>query len=401
MPPGVSMPLPACCASMASPFADLPLVTPDPVFELMRLAKTAGPDGIDGTVGMILSEEGLPLAFDCLRQAAKEWAEEGFDDTLPYPPLLGLPTFRECVERLIFANDTRNMASLATTGGTGALAINLMLARALDPTITVILPMPTWGNHKHLVRTAGLRMEEVPYLVDGEASADGIVEALGKAKGRVVLLLQSGCHNPTGKDLDMAQWELIADMASERDAIILLDMPYQGFGGEPEDDANVPQLLRAKRVALLIAWSGAKNHAAYGLRVGLACGVGRDEAEAGRISDQYAVLTRGIHSAASTAGQWIVARVQERHADAWRTELRAARETIDAKRAKVRRLLPTGCAVALDGNGLFALLPLGEDKVRTLRGEKKIFLTGDGRVNIAGLGEDKLERFAEAIGKAI
>jgi aspartate/tyrosine/aromatic aminotransferase len=46
---------------------------PDPIFDLMRQARLAGPGAIDATVGAILDAEGLPLLFDCVRNAMEEW----------------------------------------------------------------------------------------------------------------------------------------------------------------------------------------------------------------------------------------------------------------------------------------------------------------------------------------
>jgi aspartate aminotransferase, cytoplasmic len=51
--------------------------------------------------------------------------------------------------------------------------------------------------------------------------------------------------------------------------------------------------------------------------------------------------------------------------------------------------------------GLFSLLALSEDQMSNLRTEHHIYLPKNGRINIAGLSEGNIERFATAVDAVI
>jgi len=301
-----------------------------------------------------------------------------------------VPAFRETATRLIFGNETDTVASIAATGGTGAMALHLKLLQLLGIT-NVVLPVPTWPNHPRLLKGFGCSVIEVPYLADGKPMIDGIRKALAQAKEPVALLLQAGCHNPTGMTFSAEQWESIATLLSSGKHIVLLDFAYQGLAHEPEEDTAPVAIFRKAGVPLLVAWSASKNHSVYGLRTGLACAVADDATQKAELDRHFMILTRELHSAASVAGQHIVAIVQQRFAREWRSEIAALRSLLQRKRALLIEAFPLWSS-AFAGEGMFAVLPLASEAIIALKKEKA-FLTNDGRINIAGIPLAKMEEF--------
>jgi aromatic-amino-acid transaminase len=52
----------------------------------------------------------------------------------------------------------------------------------------------------------------------------------------------------------------------------------------------------------------------------------------------------------------------------------------------------------IDGqNGMFSMLPLSEKQVLELREEKGIYMANSARINVVGLSDDNVERFAAAV----
>ncbi len=382
---------------MPEHFPGLSPLIPDPVFALMRQAKEAGPRAINATVGMILNEEGVPELFGSVRQACTDWQQSLSPWSLAYPPLLGIDAFRSIVKKMIFGDGAENIATLATTGGTGALAINLQLVRHLDKKTTVIIPTPTWSNHAHLCTSAGLQVVTVPYLAHDKPSIDGILEALQSATGSTAVLLHAACHNPTGRDFTEHQWTTLAKAMKQKQSIAVMDMAYQGFQATEDEDTLAIRILRKHEVPQLIAWSAAKNHSMYGLRVGAACATAGTAEETKLLEGQYASLTRGIHSASAVAGQEIVVLTQEKYRDQWLDDLQRTRDSLDRKRAALQSLLTGDLHKALEGKGLYALLPLSREQVKNLRDDHKIFLTNEGRINLGGIPESRVEECARAI----
>ena len=377
-----------------SPFPRLPPAPVDPIFAVAAEANAAGPGAIDATVGVILNEEGKPHVFDCVRKAAQEWAQTFAEGDFSYPPLLGVPEFRASVTELIFGSDSAGIASIAATGGTGALALNLKLLRLLK-IFTAILPVPTWANHPRLLRGSGFAFREVSYVKSGKPTIDPLLRTLKGEREPAIVVLQACCHNPTGLDFSEEQWRSLADALKGMPHVVLLDLAYQGLGEGAEEDALPAKIFREAQVPLLVAWSASKNHSVYGLRAGLACAAVQNEEDRKKIEGHYRILTREVHSASSRAGQEIVARVQGNSRAEWEKELAALRETLVRQRKILSDALPA-FSKALSGKGLFAQLPLRMEAVLALK-KQKVFLTDDGRINIAGIPLARMEEFISKV----
>ncbi len=383
---------------MSAPsFRSLPPSAQDQIYGIAQLAKAAGPEAIDGTIGMYMDEEGAVALFPSVRKAIKDIGEKLTERQYGYPSLLGLPEFRECVLRLLFGKQKLIAASIAAVGGTGAVSLCLRMAKLMDEGITAILAAPAYVNHARLCKAAGMRVLEVPYLADGQPTTEGVLHALKHTHGAKAVLLQTGCHNPTGKDLRRDQWEEILDACLTYKAIAILDIAYQGFGGTVEHDAWPIDLFARSEVPTLVAWSASKNHCMYGERVGLACAVVQDERMKKEMENHYMILTRGVHSAAATFGQSIVATVQTEYRDEWLHDMAAAREILDRKRLTLHANLPSEMRKSVEGHGMFAMLPLTREQIEKLKNDHKVFLTGDGRLNIAGIPMERIIELGEKI----
>jgi aspartate/tyrosine/aromatic aminotransferase len=178
----------------------------------------------------------------------------------------------------------------------------------------------------------------------------------------------------------------------------LLDFAYQGLKDEPEEDRKVLDYFLSAGMEFLIAWSGSKNHSLYSLRVGLAGAVTKNATTKEKIEGHYMRITRGMHSAAGVTGQAIVAEVQKNYCKEWRDDLRAVRAVLSKKRMMLRQALPKKFTASLDGNGLFAMLPLEKSEVAALKKEH-VFMPDDGRINIAGIPEGRIEEFAKKVAR--
>ncbi|MFA5799687.1 MAG: aminotransferase class I/II-fold pyridoxal phosphate-dependent enzyme [Candidatus Peribacteraceae bacterium] len=383
------------------PFSILPIPKPDPIFAVTAEALAAGPSAINGTIGVFMDEEGKTMLFPSVALAIADIASGLPSERYGYPPLLGLPEFRSAVERLIFADRSRVSGSIATTAGTGSLAVNLRLLKVLARSGEIYLPSPAWANHAPPCRDVGFTVREVGYLEGGKPSIGPLLEALRRRKSRrgFGVLLQVGCHNPTGLDLTPDAWKELAGFLAKEPCTALLDFAYQGFKGEPEEDARAVGVFLEAGVPTLISWSAAKNHSIYSLRTGLACAVVPDESTKRTVEGTYSMITRRLHSAAATFGQRVVARVQERYPDQWRADLRLARETMQRKRQRMKEHLPESLHSALAGYGMFAMLPLSGEQIIRLKEEHNVFLTLDGRINIAGIPLKRIEELCEKIMK--
>lgn len=370
-----------------SGFSQLSTAPTDSIFTIAEEAKKAGPNCIDASIGVIVDEDGKLFAFESVKKAAEHLSIMS-NDSLAYPPLLGVPTFRSSITKMIFRN-TANIASIATNGGTGAVTINLMLARQMGVK-NAIVPVPSWPNHKRIIEALGLKFTDVPFLEDGKATLDPLLSLIKKSEPSI-LVLQGSSHNPTGKTWTEQEWKTLGQALSESTHTVLLDLPYVGLAEEVGEDLLPVHILSEAKVNVLVAWSASKNHGMYGLRTGLAATVTTSEEEQRNVEAWYRILTRQMAGAASTTGQQIVALTQEHEKALWEKELRDLRAILNTRRTLLQEAFPEW-NTHLMGSGLYAMLPLSESQIEELKREK-IFLTAGGRVNIGGLPQKRTEEF--------
>ena len=237
----------------------------------------------------------------------------------------------------------------------------------------------------------------IPAIGNGRVDLDAIVDALRAQKKPCSVLLQAGCHNPTGIDLTTEQWKALMPELQNCGSIVFLDIAYQGFADDPEVDAWALRTMTDAGITCLVSWSAAKNHSMYSLRAGLSALVVPDEETKHTVEAHYSMLTRGLWSAAPVTGQQVVARTQEQYHKEWLEDLSIVRTSLQRKRDALQKHLPSAFHAPLQGKGLFAILPLTLESILRLRSEQKVFVLDDGRMNIAGLPEERLEEFCEKV----
>ena len=168
------------------------------------------------------------------------------------------------------AEDER-ILGLQTPGGCGALALAMQAGgggqsggagagRAAD------LAQPCAAGGRRGAGAGDLRLLR-PRRADGAVRRDDGGDRATARPGDVVLL-QGGCHNPTGADLDAGQWAEVTAAIVERQLLPVVDLAYQGLGrGLEEDAAGLRGVLDACD-EVIVAQSCDKNFGVYRDRVG-------------------------------------------------------------------------------------------------------------------------------------
>src|SRR6202158_2209187 len=167
---------------------------------------------VDLGVGVYRDLSGNTPVLACVRRA--EQAILAAQTTKSYVAAAGREEFNDAVEEMVLgpahaARRDRRARTVQTPGGCGALRVGAELIRAAAPSATVHVSDPTWGNHIPLLGGSGLRLGRSPYY-DAAAHRlrfDAMLERLDRAAEGDVVLIHACCHNPTGADLDPAQWQ--------------------------------------------------------------------------------------------------------------------------------------------------------------------------------------------------
>lgn len=271
------------------------------------------------------------------------------------------------------------------------------------------MPAPSWGNHANIFKAAGLDVRTYRYYDPKTLGLDfdGMCEDLAAAPDGSIVLLHACAHNPTGIDPTEAQWrELCSKIKSRGDGLsVFFDSAYQGFAsGDAEKDAFSIRHFVDEGVPFALAQSFAKNFGLYGERVGVLSMVCADTDEATRVLSQLKILVRAMYSNPPVHGARIVATVlgdAELEAQ-WRGECKLmADRIIDMRAALKKAILAAGSTKdwshVTDQIGMFCYTGLNKEQVGRLRDEFHVYITGDGRVSMAGVTTGNVDYIANAI----
>ena len=383
---------------------------PDKILELMQMFRAdPRPVKIDLGVGVYKDATGHTPVMRAVKAAEKLWWEK--EDTKVYTALAGDPAYLDAMRDLILSDvvTSDQVAAAATPGGTGAVRQAFELVQMANPDARVHVSDPTWPNHLSILKHLGIETTSYRYF-DSETGAvdfDGMIEDLDRVRGGDVVLLHGCCHNPTGANLNLTQWQAVADVLNDKGAIPMIDIAYQGFGDGLDEDAAGTRLIAGSCPEVLIAASCSKNFGIYRERTGLLMVVSQDTDLKPVTQANLAHLNRQNYSFPPDHGARLVTMVltdEALRAD-WQSELEDVRKGMLAIRENLAAELQqlTGSdryGFIAQHRGMFSRLGLSSAMVETLRSENGIYMVGDSRINIAGLNVETVPLLAKAIVQA-
>ncbi|CAD0186618.1 Aromatic-amino-acid aminotransferase [Ruegeria sp. THAF57] len=379
----------------------------DKILALMQMYREDPRDQkIDLGVGVYKNAEGVTPVMRAVKAAEKRILEE--QESKAYTGLAGDPAFADAMIGLILGTSVPrgNIAAVATPGGTGACRQAFEMIRMANPSARVFVSNPTWPNHLSILNYLG--METVPYrYFDGETRGvdfDGMVEDLKTAKAGDVVLLHGCCHNPTGANLNMVQWQEVVNIINELGLVAMIDIAYQGFGDGLEEDAQATRLVASSVKRCLIAASCSKNFGVYRERTGLLMAISDDAAQTALNQSTLAFLNRQNYSFPPDHGARVVTTIL--NDDALRADWAAELEEVRLSMLGLRQQLADELQ-RLSGSdrfgfvaqhrGMFSRLGAAPELVEKLRSDHGIYMVGDSRLNIAGLNANTVPILAQAI----
>ena len=265
---------------------------------------------------------------------------------------------------------------------------------------------PTWANHMNIFSQANVQISNYNYL-NREKTAldfDSMIEALAESTEGDAFLFHTCCHNPSGFDLSIDQWEIVFGFVRERNLLPVFDCAYQGFRESLDKDVWPLRRLAELDGEFLICSSNSKNFGLYGERIGALTGVCKSVADAERLGDYMQSLIRAIYSNPPKHGAAIVASVlddPELRAD-WVSELAAVRQRINDMRRLLLSELDGKCGAGRFGfmdhqNGMFSYTGLTAEQVDRLRKDHAVYMLRSGRINVAGVNAGNIDRLTTAI----
>jgi len=391
-------------------FSAVEMAPRDPILGLNeQFAADTNPNKVNLGVGVYYDDAGkLPL-LKCVQAAEAQIM--GTPKARGYLPIDGIAAYDGAVKGLVFGSDSDvvtsdRVATIQAIGGTGGLKVGADFLRRMGASKQVLISDPSWENHRALFVAAGFDVDTYPYYdaANRGINFDGMLARLQTAEPGTIVVLHACCHNPTGYDIEPAQWDQVVATVKARNLTAFLDMAYQGFGFGIQEDGAVIQKFVDAGLSFLVSTSFSKSFSLYGERVGALSVLCDSKDEAAKVLSQLKIAIRTNYSNPPIHGGSVVATVlgtPELRAQ-WEQELAEMRDRIKTMRQTlVDGLKAAGVQADMSfitkQIGMFSYSGLTKDQMVRLRTEFGIYGTDTGRMCVAAMNSQNIDYVCKAI----
>ena len=401
-------------AHIMSLFSPVEMAPRDPILGLNE-AFNADPraDKVNLGVGVYYDENGKVPLLRAVQAAEEARVAELAPRT--YLPMEGLAPYDQAVQKLLLGADSPLLTSgrLVTAqsiGGTGALKLGADFLYRQAGKRLVAISDPSWENHRSLFEAAGYEVVNYSYYDPSThgLNLQGMLQGIDALPEGSVVVLHACCHNPTGVDLNVSEWKQVIEVMRKRNHVPFLDIAYQGFGDNLEEDAAAVRLFADAGLPCVISSSFSKSFSLYGERVGALTLITKTPEEGERVLSQLKRVIRTNYSNPPTHGAKVVAAVlnnAELYA-MWVDELAEMRVRIKQMRtALTERLRAAGVQQDVSfieqQRGMFSYSGLNSDQVDRLATEFGIYAVSSGRICVAALNNSNIDAVANAMARVM
>lgn len=379
----------------------------DPILQLMQtFREDTRPDKVDLGIGVYKDDAGNTPIMAAVHEAERRLLES--ETTKSYVGPAGAAGFNNAMAELILGSNSSlirdgRTSIIQTPGGCGALRMAAEFLRLCKPDTTVWVSTPTWANHLPLLGGAGLAIRQYPYLNPETLEVDfaAMLGTLEGAKAGDVVLLHGCCHNPSGADLSLAQWQEVTSLIQRKGLLPFVDMAYQGLGESLEADAAGLRHLVGSVPEMLIAASCSKNFGLYRERTGALALISATATINSAATSQLLSVIRAHYSMPPAHGAAIVESIlgDDGLRAQWQEELNGmCKRILHLRHGFADALAPVGdFSFIARQRGMFSFLGISPEQVNQLQTEHGIYMLQSSRVNVAGLNDQVMPRVADAI----
>ena len=381
----------------------LPTVQGDPLWALLHQFNADHRDQkIDMLVGVYRDETGKTPVMQQVQKAEQKLATAA--ESKSYKMLSGNLEFNNHMARFLLGDSERlsDQCTIQTVGGSGALRVLADFIVTLSPNAVIWNTDPGYLNHCPIMEGAGLTVKPFRWQHKGGVlDIETCFADLEDVKEGDILLLHASCHNPSGVDPSLQQWQQFIDFCIVKKIIPFIDIAYQGFGDGPDQDAAGLRMFVEQVDLVLVASSCSKNMGLYCERAGVAMVIAKDHSQHVPIRMLLERLTRVNYSMPPNHGA-AIASLLFSDPKPWLAELAVCRGRINNLRKALGELLsemgaPDSLQAVTRQKGMFSLLPLTAEQMVALREKHAIYGMLNGRINIAGLKQQQVQYLADAL----
>ena len=383
--------------------------------------KRKDPSITNATIGMLYDEEGKLFTFKSVDKALSLLTS---DEKYAYASTPGNSSYHEALKRWVFReyydefNNNSNVGVMATPGGSGA--ISNTFTNYLNEGDKVLLPSYMWGNYKQFAYEN--HADFITYSLFNDEDKFNLSDLkekillLKKEQGRILLVINDPCHNPTGYTMSDDEWTSLISFINEvsQDGtpfILLHDMAYIDYDrrGFKATRNNIHRYLGLnENVLVILAFSGSKTLALYGIRIGAQIAISKSKENIDDFNRANKFSSRAKWSNTTNLGMNLVSKIilDKDLRESFEAELQQSRAIlidransfIDESNKCNLKTLPFSC-------GFFITIPcLNPNKVYDIlvaRGVHIIPMNGVIRVTLAAITKAECKKLPAMIKEAI
>ncbi|PVH68284.1 aspartate aminotransferase [Cadophora sp. DSE1049] len=351
--------------------------------------------------------EGKPWILPSVQLAEEIVKNSGHE----YLPIAGLKTFRNRALELIFhgtrALDEGRIASCQAPSGSGSLFMAGSALKIINPDLRdVIITTPSWPSHKLQFETMGSPVIEAPYYKDKQFDLKAYMAALEPANPGSIVILHACAHDPTGCDPTPEQWKTMGAAIKAKRLFPIFDAAYLGFNsGDVDKDAWAVHYSASELgLEMGLALSFAKNMGLYGERIGLVAFITNTVETRRNVDSVFERVQRCSISTPPAYGAKLVSTIlgNPELKSQWDKDIVTMSERIISVRQKLYQKLtelqtPGDWSHIIKQTGMFSYLGLSPAQVVFLQERYYIYMLHTGRISMAGLNDNNLAYFAQAV----
>ncbi len=394
-------------------FDTVDLLPEDPILGITALFQAhKNPKKVNLGIGAYQNAQGKPFVLQSVKKAEAQILQTSRNKE--YLPIAGNPEYITQALRLLFGNTSPFLNSpcifaAQTLGGSGALSLGSEFI-AQEFGNKIFISNPSWSNHKGLLSRSGLKVETYPYYDELHHQLDfkGMCACIRHMPPGSVILLQPCCHNPTGMDLSMEQWQILSDLIHEQRVFPFFDLAYQGFSQSLDEDAQPIRTFAQQGHLMMVAQSFSKNFGLYGERVGVLSIITRQAETVKKIASHIKLLIRQNYSNPPRHGAAIISTILQDPLlrQEWILEVEEMKSRIQEMRTRLFKGLSQKCphhdfTFLTNQRGMFSYTGINEAQAVKLREDYGIFMALKGRINVAGLTSENLDYVIDSFGAVI
>ncbi|MGF6376779.1 aspartate/tyrosine/aromatic aminotransferase [Clostridiales Family XIII bacterium PM5-7] len=392
----------------------------DKIFGISRRANEMidekGPDAvINATIGTLLNDDGDLIVLSSVDDTFMGLEP---DEYAAYAPIGGTPAYKKAAIKAALGKyePKGHVEAVATPGGTGSIRNTISNYSCYGD---VILTADWfWSPYKTIATEIGRDVETFKlFTEDGQFNLEDFsrkVQEILSKQDRLVVILNTPAHNPTGYALTNEDWHGVVDCLGNIDAekriALLVDAAYIDFAGDEDKYRTFLPILETlpANVLPIIAYSMSKTFTLYGLRCGAMICLAPTAEIASEFKRVCEFASRGSWSNCAKAGQSIIANIfADKELLAKVTEERREIREMLLKRGKAfeEEAQKVGLKMVPFDAGFFTSIPCDNpDEISQKLEQEGIFLVplAKGiRVSIASISEEKCRRIPEKIMEAM